>query len=127
MILNLYIENIAVIEKTSIDFSDGFNVMTGETGAGKSIVIDSINLILGHRAPKDIIRTGSERAFISATFDSLSSEVTELIENLGYSIAEDGLVIIQREINLNGKGTCRIKIGLGKKMLLANTLALVAD
>lgn len=108
MILNLYIENIAVIEKTSIDFSDGFNVMTGETGAGKSIVIDSINLILGHRAPKDIIRTGSERAFISATFDSLSSEVTELIENLGYSIAEDGLLIIQREINLNGKGTCRI-------------------
>ncbi len=108
MILNLYIENIAVIEKTSIDFSDGFNVMTGETGAGKSIVIDSINLILGHRAPKDIIRTGSERAFISATFDSLSSEVTELIENLGYSIDEDGLLIIQREINLNGKGTCRI-------------------
>lgn len=108
MILNLYIENIAVIEKTSIDFSDGFNVMTGETGAGKSIVIDSINLILGHRAPRDIIRTGSERAFISATFDSLSSEVTELIENLGYSIDEDGLLIIQREINLNGKGTCRI-------------------
>lgn len=108
MILNLYIENIAVIEKTSIDFSDGFNVMTGETGAGKSIVIDSINLILGHRAQRDIIRTGSERAFISATFDSLSSEVTELIENLGYSIDEDGLLIIQREINLNGKGTCRI-------------------
>lgn len=108
MILSLYIENIAVIEKTSIDFSDGFNVMTGETGAGKSIVIDSINLILGHRAPRDIIRTGSERAFISATFDSLSSEVTELIENLGYSIDEDGLLIIQREINLNGKGTCRI-------------------
>lgn len=108
MILNLYIENIAVIEKTSIDFVNGFNVMTGETGAGKSIIIDSINLILGHRAPRDIIRTGAEKAFISATFDNLSSDAIKIIEELGYKLDEDGILIIQREININGKGVCRI-------------------
>lgn len=108
MILNLYIENIAVIEKISIDFIDGFNVMTGETGAGKSIIIDSINLILGHRAPRDIIRTGAEKAFISATFDNLSSDTIKIIKDLGYKLDEDGILVIQREINVNGKGTCRV-------------------
>ena len=68
MLSTLYIENIAVIEKTNIDFTKGLNVLTGETGAGKSIIIDSINAVTGHRTSKDIIRTGSDSAFVSATF-----------------------------------------------------------
>ena len=83
MLKNLYIENIAVIEKTTIDFSNGLNVLTGETGAGKSIVIDSINAVLGNRTSRDLIRNGSESA-------------------------DDGTLIIQREISLNSKGKCRI-------------------
>lgn len=108
MISNLYIENIAVIERASIDFLNGFNVMTGETGAGKSIVIDSINLILGQRAPKDIIRSGSEKAFVSASFSDLSSDSIKTMRHLGFEPDEDGLLIIQREISLNGKNVCRI-------------------
>ena len=108
MLSNLYIENIAVIKKVSIDFSNGFNVMTGETGAGKSIVIDSINLILGQRAPKDIIRTGAEKAFVSASFNDLSPNYIEIIKDLGFEIDEDGLLMIQREISLNGKNICKI-------------------
>ena len=72
MLKNLYIENIAVIEKTSIDFTGGLNVLTGETGAGKSIVIDSINAVLGNRTSRDLIRNGAETAFVSAEFEDIS-------------------------------------------------------
>ena len=77
MLSTLYIENIAVIEKTNIDFTKGLNVLTGETGAGKSIIIDSINAVTGHRTSKDIIRTGSDSAFVSATFTNISKEIKE--------------------------------------------------
>lgn len=107
MLSNLYIENIAVIEKTNIDFTDGFNVMTGETGAGKSIVIDSINAVLGQRTPKNIIRNGSNSAFVSATFTDVSKFAEKKAESLGFS-AEDGMIILQREMNVSGKNTCRI-------------------
>ena len=79
MIKNLYIENIAVIEKTSIDFTEGLNILTGETGAGKSIVIDSINAILGNRTSRDLIRNGCDNAFVSAEFDELSEKSLEML------------------------------------------------
>ena len=108
MLKNLYIENIAVIEKTNIDFSDGLNVLTGETGAGKSIVIDSINAILGNRTSRDLIRNGSETAFVSAEFTDLSQQAVDVLNEYGFELEEDGSVLIQREITLSGKGKCRI-------------------
>ena len=108
MLTNLYIENIAVIEKSNINFKSGLNVMTGETGAGKSIVIGAINSILGKRISKDLIRTGANSAFVSATFDNLSPTVLEKIKKAGYALDEDQLLIISREININGKSACYI-------------------
>lgn len=108
MLKNLYIENIAVIEKTSIDFTKGLNVLTGETGAGKSIVIDSINAILGNRTSRDLIRNGCDSAFVSAEFDELSPKALETLKECGFSAEEDGTVLIQREISAGGKGKCRI-------------------
>lgn len=107
MLTNLYIENIAVIEKSNIDFSNGLNVLTGETGAGKSIVIDAISAVLGHRTSKEIIRTGAEKAFVSATFEDLNCETVSKLNDLGYEI-EDNILIISREISISGKNNCRI-------------------
>lgn len=107
MLSNLYIENIAVIEKTSIDFKKGLNVMTGETGAGKSIVIDSINAVLGNRTSKELIRTGASSAFVSAEFTNLSEKAIEVIYEAGFEL-EDGELLIQREISTTGKNKCRI-------------------
>lgn len=107
MLSNLYIENIAVIEKTSIDFKKGLNVMTGETGAGKSIVIDSINAVLGNRTSKELIRTGASSAFVSAEFTNLSEKAIATIYEAGFEL-EDGELLIQREISTTGKNKCRI-------------------
>lgn len=107
MLSNLYIENIAVIEKTSIDFKKGLNVMTGETGAGKSIVIDSINAVLGNRTSKELIRTGASSAFVSAEFTNLSEKALAVIDEAGFEL-EDGELLIQREIRTTGKNKCRI-------------------
>ncbi len=108
MLKNLYIENIAVIEKTTIDFSGGLNVLTGETGAGKSIVIDAINAILGNRTSRDLIRNGAENAFVSAEFDELSDTALAALDELGFETEEDGTLLVQRELSLSGKGRCRI-------------------
>lgn len=108
MLKNLYIENIAVIEKTTIDFTAGLNVLTGETGAGKSIVIDSINAILGNRTSRDLIRNGAENAFVSAEFEKLSERAVKALEEYGFQPEEDGSVLVQRELTLSGKGKCRI-------------------
>lgn len=107
MLSNLYIENIAVIEKTSIDFTGGLNVMTGETGAGKSIVIDAINAVLGNRTSKELIRTGADTAFVSAEFCELSQQAKNAVEEAGFEL-EDGTLIVQREISSAGKNKCRI-------------------
>ncbi len=102
MIKSLHIENIAVIEKTDIDFKDGFNVLTGETGAGKSIIIDAINAVLGERTSKDLIRAGETRAVVSAVFSNLSQEaLIQLAEN-GYSPDDDGNLLITRIMTQNG-------------------------
>lgn len=108
MLTTLYIENIAVIEKTQIDFKKGLNIMTGETGAGKSIVIDAINAILGKRISKDIIRMEKESAFVSGEFYGFSTDIIKKIEDLGYRLQEDKSMVIQREIFRNGKNACKI-------------------
>ena len=107
MLNSLYIENIAVIEKTNIDFSQGLNALTGETGAGKSIIIDSINAVTGHRTSKDIIRTGAEKAFVAATFTNVNEEILNKASELGFE-SEDGSLIFSRELSLNGRSSCRI-------------------
>ncbi len=107
MLQTLYIENIAVIEKTSIDFNTGLNVLTGETGAGKSIIIDAINAIMGQRTSKDIIRTGEQSAFVSAQFENINSEVIRKLEELGFA-DDDGTLILQRTLSLSGKSNCKI-------------------
>ncbi len=107
MLQTLYIENIAVIEKTSIDFRQGLNVLTGETGAGKSIIIDAINAIMGQRTSRDIIRTGEQSAFVSAQFENINDEVIRKLEELGFS-DDEGTLILQRTLNSSGKSTCKI-------------------
>ncbi len=107
MLSNIYIENIAVIEKTNIDFASGFNVLTGETGAGKSIIIDAINAVLGQRTGKQIIRNGCDKAFVSATFSDVSDLAVRKTQSLGFEV-EDDMIILQREMTLSGKNNCRI-------------------
>ena len=107
MLKTLHIENIAVIEKTSIDFSEGLNVLTGETGAGKSIIIDAINAIMGQRTSRDIIRTGESSAFVSAVFEGVNATVRAKLEELGFD-AEDEVLILQRSLSLSGKSACKI-------------------
>lgn len=107
MLIRLHIENIAIIENIDISFDNGFSVLTGETGAGKSILIDSINILLGNRASKNIIRRDCERASISATFENLSTDVIKLLKEYGL-FSEDYLLIIQRDIYIDGKSFSRI-------------------
>lgn len=108
MLSQLYIENIAVIEKASIDFQKGFNILTGETGAGKSIIIDSINAVLGGRVSREIVRNGAKLARVSALFTGIGAETTQKLEELGLSPEEEGNLLLQREIRAEGKTVCRI-------------------
>lgn len=108
MLKSLHIENIAVIEKTDIDLSLGFNTLTGETGAGKSIVIDSINAVLGERTSKDLIRNGCDKASVSALFCGLSDVCINLIRENGYDVDEEGNLLIVRTLSLSGNGSVKI-------------------
>ncbi len=108
MLQSLHIENVAVIERADISFSTGLTVLTGETGAGKSIVIDAINAVLGERVTREVVRHGAERAYVSAVFDKLSSAVVAAVEEQGFALEEDGTLLIQRGITADGKGSCRI-------------------
>ncbi len=108
MLTTLYIENIAVIEKTSIDFSEGLNVLTGETGAGKSIIIDSINAIMGQRTSKELVRTGAKTALVTAQFDDVNATVKAKLAELGYDNEDDDTLILQRSISATGKSSCKI-------------------
>ncbi len=109
MLKSLHIENIAVIEKTDIDFSEGFNVLTGETGAGKSIIIDAINAILGERTSKELIRTGCSSATVTALFCDLSEYAKSALKDNGYDVDEDGNLLIIRRLSVSGGSS--IKIG----------------
>ena len=107
MLNSLFIENIAVIEKSDIEFYSGLNILTGETGAGKSIVIDAINAILGKRTSRDLIRNGSDTATAYAGFSNVNDVVKSKLEENGYAL-EDGELIISRTMSLAGKNNCRI-------------------
>ena len=107
MLSELYIENLAVIEKATIDFSDKLNVFTGETGAGKSILINGINAILGQRVTKDIVRTGTDKAVISALFTDIGDNVLQVLDELGIS-ADDGQLFLTREIRSDGGSVARV-------------------
>ncbi len=106
MLCEITIENVAVIERANIIFGGGLNVLTGETGAGKSILIDSISAILGSRTSKELVRTGAKKAAIWATFNKLSPAVKEQLESAGYEIEDE--LLLYREITVEGKSNCRI-------------------
>ena len=106
MLSQLNIENVAVIEKAQANFQEGLNVLTGETGAGKSILIDSINAILGNRTSRDLVRTGTGKACIRAVFTQIPEGVRNKLEEAGYPGEEE--LLIYREITAEGKSSCRI-------------------
>ncbi|MBQ7123145.1 MAG: DNA repair protein RecN [Oscillospiraceae bacterium] len=108
MLSQLFIKNVAVIESASIDFENGFNVFTGETGAGKSILIDSINAVLGGRTSRDLVRTGEGKAVVSAVFTDISKEAENLLEELGYDIEDE--LMVSREISAEGKSICKVNM-----------------
>lgn len=106
MLNTLQIENVAVIQKAEVHFEPGLNVLTGETGAGKSILIDSINAILGNRTSKDLVRTGAPKAVIRASFENIPVSVQAKLENAGYERTDE--LLLSREITAEGKTSCRI-------------------
>ncbi len=123
MLKYLHIENIAVIERSDIEFKEGLNVLTGETGAGKSIVIDAINAVLGERTSKDLIRTGCEKAEVSALFGDISDGNLQKISEFDIYPDEDGNILISRTLSLNGKGIIKIN----GKPFTASTLREIAE
>lgn len=108
MLLSLHIENVAVIKSVDFDFTSGFMVLTGETGAGKSIVIDSINFLLGAKADRELIRSGHEQAMVSGLFGDLSEKTLRGLCELGISIPDDGEILLQRSVNQDGKSRAMI-------------------
>ena len=105
MLNELHIENIAVIEKADISFAPGLNVLTGETGAGKSIIIDSIGAVLGERVSRELVRRGAEKGVVKAVFDSAGTEKWLADNEID---ADDGELILQRRISADGKSGCRV-------------------
>ena len=108
MLQSLHIENVAVIERADITFGSGLTVLTGETGAGKSIVIDAINAVLGERITRDVVRHGADRADISAVFTDVAPAVEAALQEQGYALEEDGTLLVQRALTADGRGSCRI-------------------
>ena len=108
MLLSLHIENVAVIKSLDLDFSSGFTVLTGETGAGKSIILDSINLLLGAKADKELIRTGEAYAMVSGFFGQLTKAAFDALEEAGIGCDEDGNILIQRSMHTDGRSQIKI-------------------
>lgn len=108
MLKTLDIENIAVIEKASVDFSGGLNVLTGETGAGKSIVVDSINAIMGERTSRELVRYGADNAYVSAYFDDICDSALNKLKEFDIELEDDNSLLITRKISANGKSLCKV-------------------
>lgn len=125
MLSQLFIKNIAVIESASIDFENGFNVFTGETGAGKSILIDSINAVLGGRTSRDLVRTGTEKANVSAVFCRISEKAKALLEELGYDCEDE--LLISREISAEGKSICKVNMRPATAAVLKQLSSVLMD
>ena len=126
MLTQLDIQNIALIDKLNLEIGQGLNVLTGETGAGKSILIDSINAVLGERVSKDLIRTGKDRAIIEAVFQYKNTGIDKILEETGID-RDDGNIILSREISLSGKNTCRINGRLVNVSMLKQIGELLLD
>ena len=110
MLSLLHIENIAIIEQADIVLQPGFTVLTGETGAGKSIIIDSIGAIMGQRTSRELIRNGAKKGFVSAVFEDIPPALQKQLEELGLDTEDDGAVRIQRELSAEGRSVCRINM-----------------
>ena len=102
------IENVAVIERAELEFDSGFNVLTGETGAGKSIIIDALGAVLGERTTRDIVRAGESNANISALFEQISPSTVSQLEALGIFVDENDSLFLHRTISSDGKGSCYV-------------------
>lgn len=122
MLRSIYIKNIALIDERSMEFTQGLNILSGETGAGKSIIIDSLNFVLGERADKDLIKTGTVQGLVEAVFDVTGAE--EILNEYGI---EDELVIIKRTLNIEGKSECRINGKIVTLNMLKDITAKLAD
>ena len=107
MLLSIHVKNLALIEEEEVSFTDGLNILTGETGAGKSIIIGSINLALGARADRSIIRTGAEYALIELTFQADHKRQLEKLREMGIEPEEDGIILIKRKI-LSSRSVCSV-------------------
>jgi len=127
MLLRLEIKNIALIDEVSIELGEGLNILTGETGAGKSIIIDAINVLLGERFSKDLIRSGRDKALIEAVFQVDNGRLAGILEKYGIETEEDGTLIMSREFSINGKSTCRINGRLVTVSALKETGAYLID
>ncbi len=123
MLLQLNIRDIALIDEVSIELESGLNILTGETGAGKSIIIDSINAVLGDRVSREVIRTGSEKALVEAVFQVDPEQIKEIMDEMGMEPEEDGTLILSREIAQSGRNTCRIN----GKMVAASFMKLIGE
>ncbi|HEX9062239.1 MAG TPA: AAA family ATPase, partial [Clostridia bacterium] len=108
MLVGLNINNVALIESVDMELREGLNVLTGETGAGKSIIIDSINAVLGERLSKDLIRTGTEKAVVEAVFIVDNDKLSGVFESMGITPEDDGTLVISREYSVSGRNICRI-------------------
>ena len=108
MLMQLRIKNIALIDELTVEFTDGMNCMTGETGAGKSIIIDAISCMLGFRTSREIIKAGCETAFVEGMFYTDSQTVNDCLTEIGIEPEEDGSLILQRELSVSGRNVCRI-------------------
>ncbi len=125
MLSQLFIKNVAVIESASIDFENGFNVFTGETGAGKSILIDSINAVLGGRTSRDLVRTGEEKAVVSAVFTDISEEAEKILSELGYETEDE--LMVSREISAEGKSICKVNMRPATASVLRQLSSVLID
>ena len=108
MLAQIYIQNVAVIEKVTVELGLGLNAFTGETGAGKSILINAINAITGGRTSKDIVRTGADKAVISAVFSDISDSRRQQLADLGYELEEGEDLLVMRTVSADGKSSCKI-------------------
>lgn len=125
MLSNLRVQNFAIIDNISIEFFEGFTVLTGETGAGKSLIIDAIGLLFGDRSISSIVRSGESKAIVEGVFEKISDNTKKVLEEIGVDLLDDDLLIIKREINVNGKNIIRVNgemITLNQLESLAFTL-----
>ena len=126
MLSRLTIKNIALIDELSLSFDEGLNVLTGETGAGKSIIVDSVNLALGERADRELIRTGADRAVVEAWFETVPHQVEKILSLQEIDI-DNGSVVLSRELSVTGKNICRINGVLVTLNLLKQVSDLIVD